>query len=73
MIPKTIQRAAAGLAAMAMMGWAGAAQAEREITLWSHWADHETKVAFVETAAQKLEAKHPDVKVKITWYQKNPL
>ena len=73
MIPKTMQRAAAGLAAVAMMGWAGAAQAEREITLWSHWADHETKVAFVETAARKLEAKHPDVKVKITWYQKNPL
>jgi multiple sugar transport system substrate-binding protein len=49
------------------------ALAETELTLWSHWADHETKVAFVEKAARMLEAKHPDVKVNITWYQKNPL
>ena len=47
-------------------------QAE-EVTLWSHWADHETKVAFVEEAARRFEEKHPDVDVKISWYQKNPL
>lgn len=49
------------------------AMAERELALWSHWADHETKVAFVEKAARELEQRHSDVKVKITWYQKNPL
>lgn len=49
------------------------AQAETEITLWSHWADHESKVAFVEKAAKSFEAKNPGVKVKITWYQQNPL
>lgn len=65
---------AAGIGAAALiLGGTVTAQAERELTLWSHWADHETKVAFVETAARKLEEKHGDVKVKITWYQKNPL
>ena len=27
------------------------ASAEETITLWSHWADHESKVAFVEDAS----------------------
>ena len=63
----------AALAALLTATATTAAQAERELTLWSHWADHQTKVAFVETAARKLEERHPDVKVKITWYQKNPL
>jgi multiple sugar transport system substrate-binding protein len=49
------------------------AHAETTLTLWSHWADEQSKVAFVEEAAKRLEAKHPDVKVKITWYQKGPL
>lgn len=57
----------------ALLAMAGPAVAERELTLWSHWADQETKVAFVEKAARDLEARHKDVKVKITWYQKNPL
>ena len=52
---------------------AGSAGAATELTLWSHWADHETKVAFVEKAARMLEERHPDVSVKITWYQKKPL
>lgn len=43
------------------------------ITLWSHWADHETKRAFVEGAAKTFEAKHPGVKVNITWYEKTAL
>jgi len=44
-----------------------------EITLWSHWADHQTKVAFVEEAAKRFEKNNPDHTVKISWYQKNPL
>ncbi len=51
---------------------AGSAKAE-EITLWSHWADHDTKVAFVEEAARRFEANNPGHTVKISWYQKNPL
>jgi multiple sugar transport system substrate-binding protein len=48
-------------------------RAEEEITLWSHWADHVTKVDFVETAVKNFEQKNPGAKVKITWYQKKPL
>ena len=65
--------AAAALAGATLTGATLPAQAERELTLWSHWADHETKVAFVEKAARELESRHADVTVKITWYQKNPL
>lgn len=43
------------------------------ITLWSHWADEKSKVAFVTEAAKRFEAKNPGAKVEITWYQKGPL
>lgn len=58
--------------AVALTAGAGIAQSA-EISLWSHWADHETKVAFVEEAARRYEAANPGETVKITWYQKNPL
>lgn len=61
----------AGVAAIGL-GYLPPAAAET-LTLWSHWADHETKVAFVEQAAKNFEAKNPDVEVEITWYQKPPL
>lgn len=64
----------AGAAAVGLtVGLAAAAQAETEITLWSHWADHEGKVAFVNEAIKHFEAKNPGVKVKVTWYQKPQL
>jgi len=44
-----------------------------EITLWSHWADHDTKVAFVEEAARRYEEANAGDTVTISWYQKNPL
>lgn len=50
-----------------------AAMADTTLTLWSHWADHDSKVAFVEGAARAFEATHPDVTVEITWYQKDAL
>ncbi len=40
--------------------------AGQEVTLWSHWADHESKVAFVEEAARRFEAANPGVEVKIS-------
>ena len=43
------------------------------INVWSHEADEDAKVAFRERAAKNLEAAHPGVHVKITWYEKNPL
>ena len=70
-----------GLAAAA--GWAVAAaivclapdlRAEDvTLTVWSHEADEDAKVAFRELAARNLEKSHPGVHVKITWYEKNPM
>jgi multiple sugar transport system substrate-binding protein len=63
-----------GLAALGIFAALGVAQASAQtITLWSHWADQQTKVDFVTRAARSLEAKNPGVRVQITWYQKGPL
>ena len=43
------------------------------LTIWSHEADEPAKVALREQAARNLEAKHPGLKVKITWYEKDGL
>src|SRR5690348_8780497 len=43
------------------------------LTVWSHEADEDAKVALREQAARDVEKAHPGVKVKITWYEKNPL
>jgi multiple sugar transport system substrate-binding protein len=64
---------AAAAVAFGLAVAAAPASAQTTITLWSHWADHVSKVAWVEEAAQRFEQKNPGVKVKITWYQKNPL
>src|SRR5215510_8265461 len=47
----------------------------QDVTLevWSHEADEPAKVAFRELAVKNLEKANPGVKVKITWYEKNPL
>ena len=47
--------------------------AETVITLWSHWADHESKRNFVEGAARAFESANPGVQVKIAWYEKKAL
>jgi multiple sugar transport system substrate-binding protein len=61
-----------GVLGLSLAAAATSAKAE-EITLWSHWADHETKVNFVEEAAKRFEKNNPGHTVKISWYQKNPL
>jgi multiple sugar transport system substrate-binding protein len=43
------------------------------LEVWSHEADEPAKVAFRELAARNFEKSHPGAKVKITWYEKNPL
>jgi multiple sugar transport system substrate-binding protein len=43
------------------------------LTVWSHEADEDAKVAYRELAARNLEKAHPGVTVKITWFEKNPL
>jgi multiple sugar transport system substrate-binding protein len=59
--------------ALVALATAASAAAQTKLTLWSHWADQESKVAFVTDVAKRFEAKHPGVKVEITWYQKPQL
>jgi multiple sugar transport system substrate-binding protein len=67
--------AAAILMAVALAAPAPSGARAEDVTLnvWSHEADEDAKVAFRELAAKSLEKAHPGVKVKITWYEKNPL
>jgi ABC-type glycerol-3-phosphate transport system substrate-binding protein len=43
------------------------------ITWWSHWANEPAKRAVIETIAADYEAKHPNVDIVVTWWDKNPL
>jgi multiple sugar transport system substrate-binding protein len=65
------------LAAVALLLALGAARMavaeDVTINVWSHEADEDAKVAFREQAVKNLEAAHPGVHVKITWYEKNPM
>lgn len=45
----------------------------QELTVWSHWADQQAKVDFVEGAARAFEEANPGVTIDIVWYQKEPL
>ncbi len=62
-------------AALALLALAAASPvaAQTKLTLWSHWADQESKVAFVNDAVKRFEVKNPGVKVEVTWYQKPQL
>lgn len=63
-----------GAIAFGVMAWTSAATAGPvELTLWSHWAAEKPKRSFVESAIADFEAKHPDIKIKVTWYEKNAL
>jgi multiple sugar transport system substrate-binding protein len=64
------------LTAALVLGVAVVATARAEdvtLTVWSHEADEDAKVAFREQAAKNLEQSQPGVHVKITWYEKNPM
>jgi multiple sugar transport system substrate-binding protein len=52
---------------------AATAGAQTTLTLWSHWADHDSKRAFVEGAARTFEKANPGVAVKVSWYEKQAL
>ena len=67
--------AAVGLVTLAVLIGAVPKASAQEVTLevWSHEADEPAKVAFRELAARNFEKSHPGAKVKITWYEKNPL
>ena len=73
MFLKKLAARLANACAVAALVVPASARADTTITLWSHWADQTAKVAFVEEAAKRFEAKNPGTKVRITWYQKLPL
>lgn len=62
-----------GLSCALGIGAIAPAAAETVITMWSHEASEPAKVAWREAAARNYEKKNPGVKVKITWYEKEPL
>jgi len=59
--------------ALAIGGGSAAKAEDVTLTVWSHEADEPAKVALREQAAKNLEASHPGVHVKITWYEKDGL
>jgi multiple sugar transport system substrate-binding protein len=58
---------------LAAIGGPAAKAEDVTLTVWSHEADETAKVALREKAARNLEASHPGVHVKITWYEKDGL
>ena len=70
--PRNLLIAAASLALAVAMAPAAKAE-DTTLTVWSHEADEPAKVALREQAARNLEASHPGVHVKITWYEKDGL
>ena len=65
--------AALGAALLLGIGTTAASAEDVTVEVWTHEADEPAKVAFRELAAKNLEKSHPGLKVKITWYEKNPL
>jgi multiple sugar transport system substrate-binding protein len=63
------------IAVTSLIGGGVRSAAAEDVTLsvWSHEADEPAKVAFRELAARNLEATHPGLHVKITWYEKGGL
>lgn len=70
---KRIQLLAFTLAFVVSGFFSSALAANIELTLWSHWSAEVPKRSFVEAAIADFEAKHPDIKIKPTWYEKNAL
>ena len=74
MISKSMWLKAALILFMAVFVFnAAPLKAETVITLWSHWADHDSKRNFVEGAARAFESANPGMIVKVTWYEKKAL
>jgi multiple sugar transport system substrate-binding protein len=44
-----------------------------EITVWSHWADQESKKKVVTQVMEDYMAEHPNVNITIEWWQKTDL
>ena len=75
MMKRHLSSLAAALAVLAAIaGSAGLALAEEKtLTVWSHFADHEGVRAFFRDVQAQFERENPDVKLTITFYEKNAL
>src|SRR5262249_39232590 len=74
MMKQILRMQLAATAVALALGVGTAAKADDvTLTVWSHEADEPAKVALREQAARNLEASHPGVHVKITWYEKDGL
>src|SRR5580765_2001901 len=74
MLKQIVRLQLAATAVMLALGVGTAAKADDvTLTVWSHEADEPAKVALREKAARNMEASHPGVHVKITWYEKDGL
>ena len=74
MLKQIVRMQLAATAVMLALGVGTAAKADDvTLTVWSHEADEPAKVALREKAARNMEASHPGVHVKITWYEKDGL
>jgi len=74
MLKQIVRMQLAAVAVTLALGVGTAAKADDvTLTVWSHEADEPAKVALREKAARNLEASHPGVHVKITWYEKDGL
>ena len=74
MLKQIVRMQLAATAVALALGVGTAAKADDvTLTVWSHEADEPAKVALREKAARNMEATHPGVHVKITWYEKDGL
>jgi multiple sugar transport system substrate-binding protein len=74
MLKQIVRMQLAAAAVMLALGAGTATKADDvTLTVWSHEADEPAKVALREKAARNMEASHPGVHVKITWYEKDGL
>ena len=74
MLKQIVRMQLAAAAVTLALGVGTAAKADDvTLTVWSHEADEPAKVALREKAARNMEASHPGVHVKITWYEKDGL
>ena len=71
---RTIQSlAAVAVTVAALFATPLAGAAEKTLTVWSHYADHEGARAFFRDVEKILETENPDIDLKMTFYEKKAL
>lgn len=65
--------AAAAVSVAAVLAALPAGAAEKTLTVWSHFADHQGARAFFRDVEQILESENPDIDLQMTFYEKKAL